>query len=154
MAGRLYSVGKEIISMDWVELSLTVLSKTRDSALAEVIITVIIINVNVPITRAVSASALAVTQTPGPEVTPASSSSLATFTAFPKTGNLIMGIITISINVIIRWTKFTKPEPAFNMFSLGNIPLILGIASLDPGHQVLTIVIVIMMMMMMMMMIM
>ena len=46
MAGRLYSVGKEIISMDWVELSLTVLSKTKDSALAEVIITVIIINVN------------------------------------------------------------------------------------------------------------
>ena len=36
MAGRLYSVGREIISMDWVELSLTVLSKTRDSALAEV----------------------------------------------------------------------------------------------------------------------
>ena len=87
MAGRLYSVGKEIISMDWVELSLTVLSKTKDSALAEVIITVIIINVHVPIIRAVLASALAVTQTPGPEVTPASSSSPATFTAFPKTGN-------------------------------------------------------------------
>ena len=43
MSGRLYSVGKEIISMDWVELSLTVLSKTRDSALAEVIITIIIV---------------------------------------------------------------------------------------------------------------
>ena len=43
MAGRLYSVGREIISMDWVELSLTVLSKTRDSALAEVIIINIII---------------------------------------------------------------------------------------------------------------
>ena len=42
MAGRLYSVGREIISMDWVELSLTVLSKTRDSALAEVIIITII----------------------------------------------------------------------------------------------------------------
>ena len=91
MAGRLYSVGKEIISMDWVELSLTVLSKTRDSALAEVIIviviTVFIINVNVPIIRAVSASALAVIRTPGPEVTPAFSSSPATFTAFQKTSN-------------------------------------------------------------------
>ena len=43
MDGRLYSVGKEIISMDWVELSLTVLSKTRDSALAEVIMIIIII---------------------------------------------------------------------------------------------------------------
>ena len=54
--------------------------------------------------------------------------------------------------IIIRWTKFTKPEPAFNMFSLGNIPLILGIASLDPGHQVMTIVMVIMIMMMIMIM--
>ena len=45
MDGRLYSVGKEIISMDWVELSLTVLSKTRDSALAEVTIITIIIDI-------------------------------------------------------------------------------------------------------------
>ena len=51
--------------------------------------------------------------------------------------------------IIIRWTKFTKPEPAFNMFSLGNIPLILGIASLDPGHQVMTIVMMIVIMMIM-----
>ena len=55
MDGRLYSVGKEIISMDWVELSLTVLSKTRDSALAEVIIIIIIIT-SVIIPRAVLAS--------------------------------------------------------------------------------------------------
>ena len=59
MDGRLYSVGKEIISMDWVELSLTVLSKTRDSALAEVIIIIIIIIIviiTVIILRAVLAS--------------------------------------------------------------------------------------------------
>ena len=59
MDGRLYSVGKEIISMDWVELSLTVLSKTRDSALAEVtIITIIIIIIfiTIIILRAVLAS--------------------------------------------------------------------------------------------------
>ena len=42
MGGRVYSVGREIISMDWVELSLTVLSKTKDSALAEVIIMTLI----------------------------------------------------------------------------------------------------------------
>ena len=87
MAGRLYSVGKEIISMDWVELSLTVLSKTKDSALAEVIITVIIINVHVPIIRAVSASALAVTRTLGLGVTWASSSSPGISTASPRTGD-------------------------------------------------------------------
>ena len=36
MEGRLYSVGEEIVSMDWLDLSLSVLSRTRASALAEV----------------------------------------------------------------------------------------------------------------------
>ena len=34
-----------------------------------------------------------------------------------------------------QWTKYSKLEPAFNLFSLGHTPLILGIASLDPSHQ-------------------
>ena len=88
MDGRLYSVGKEIISMDWVELSLTVLSKTRDSALAEVIITImIIIILTVIILRAVLVSVSAVTRTQEPGVTWASSSSLGTFTASQRTGD-------------------------------------------------------------------
>ena len=35
MNGVVYSVGKEIISMDWISLSLKVLTKTKQSALAE-----------------------------------------------------------------------------------------------------------------------
>ena len=53
---------------------------------------------------------------------------------------IIISIIITVINIIIRWTRFIKPEPAFNMFSLGHTPLILGIASLDPGHQVMTVI--------------
>ena len=96
MSGRLYSVGKEIISMDWVELSLTVLSKTRDSALAEVIMimiiimiimTIIITIIIIIILRAVLVSVSAVTRTRGRAVTWASSSSLATFTASQRTGD-------------------------------------------------------------------
>ena len=87
MAGRLYSVGKEIISMDWVELSLTVLSKTRDSALAEVIISIIIVIITIIILRAVLVSVSAVTRTRGRAVTWASSSSLGTFTASQRTGD-------------------------------------------------------------------
>ena len=90
MAGRLYSVGREIISMDWVELSLTVLSKTRDSALAEVIIIniiIIIISIIITFIRAVSASAWAVTRTLGPGVTWAFSSSPGISTASPRTGD-------------------------------------------------------------------
>ena len=37
------------------------------------------------------------------------------------------------------------------MFSLGNTPLILGIASLDPGHQVMTVMMTVMMIIMIMM---
>ena len=35
MDGVVYSVGKEVISMDWISLSLKVLTKTKQSALAE-----------------------------------------------------------------------------------------------------------------------
>ena len=88
MAGRLYSVGREIISMDWVELSLTVLSKTRDSALAEVIIiTIIITIIIIIIIRAVSASAWAVTRTLELGATWASSSFPGTSTASPRIGD-------------------------------------------------------------------
>ena len=37
------------------------------------------------------------------------------------------------------WTMFSKPEPAFNIFSIDNVPIILGIAALDnkcaTGHR-------------------
>ena len=77
--------------MDWVELSLTVLSKTRDSALAEVIMIMIIIMIIITIIiiiilRAVLVSVSAVTRTRGRAVTWASSSSLGTFTASQRTG--------------------------------------------------------------------
>ena len=93
MGGTVYSVGEEIIALDWVSLSLSVLARTRASALAEGCVSLTL---------------------PGND-----------------TGFFFLSGDFYSLDTH-TWTRFARPEPAFNMFSLDNVPVILGIATLDP----------------------
>jgi len=99
MDGVVYSVGKEVISMDWISLSLKVLTKTKQSALAEGCVGITL-----------------------------SSGDIGFFFLSGDFYNLRSE----------TWTTFSKPEPAFNIFSIDNVPIILGIAALDnkcTGHN-------------------
>ena len=93
-AGTVYSVGEEIIALDWLSLTMSVVTKLRKSAVAEGCVAI--------------------------------SLSLQddNFGFFFLSGDFYS--ITHS-----SWSSFTKPEPAFNIFSLNNQPVILGFASLQ-----------------------
>lgn len=92
-AGTVYSVGEEIIALDWLSLTMSVVTKLRKSAVAEGCVAISLEDDN--------------------------------FGFFFLSGDFY------SLDTH-TWTRFARPEPAFNMFSLDNVPVILGIATLDP----------------------
>lgn len=94
--GTVYSVGEEVIALDWRLLSLTVVTKLPHSAQAEGCTAISLDSDN--------------------------------FGFFFLSGDFYS--ITNS-----RWTEFKKPEPAFNIFSINNQPVILGFASIESNCE-------------------
>ena len=94
--GTVYSVGEEVIALDWTHLSLTVVTKLPHSAKAEGCTAISLDSDN--------------------------------FGFFFLSGDFYS--ITHS-----RWTEFKKPEPAFNIFSINNQPVILGFASIQSNCE-------------------
>ena len=94
--GTVYSVGEEVIALDWTLLSLTVVTKLPHSAKAEGCTAISLDSDN--------------------------------FGFFFLSGDFYS--ITHS-----RWRDFKKPEPAFNIFSINNQPVILGFASIQSNCE-------------------